>query len=62
MSRSAAWASRIVVSTRSVVTRSSTCRMPMWVVTCTTRSLCAVSIIAKSRVPVRSARISVCPG
>ena len=54
-------ARRIVAATRSRVTRSGTRRSATWVVTWMTLSSLPIRSIAKSLVPVSSARISVWP-
>ena len=55
------WASRIVRSTRSRVTSSGTRRSATWVVTWMTFSSLPMRSMAKSRVSVSWARISVWP-
>ena len=60
--RQASCASSITFSTRSRVTASHAWRSETCVETCTTRRLPAASIIVKSLVPVKWAKISVWPG
>ena len=60
--RVAACARRIARISASGVTARTASASDRWIDTSSTRSSSLASIMAKSAVPVRSARISVCPG